>query len=44
MAVPKFTTEEAPEVDADCHQKPARTKERLMPFRFVPMVKQLNLD
>ena len=39
MAVPKFTTEEAPEVDADCHQKPARTKERLM-----PMVKQLNLD
>jgi len=29
MAVPKFTTEEAPEVDADCHQKPARTKERL---------------
>jgi protein-L-isoaspartate(D-aspartate) O-methyltransferase len=29
MAVPKFTTEEAPEVGVDCHQKPARTKERL---------------
>jgi hypothetical protein len=25
MAVPKFTTEEAPEVGVDCHQKPART-------------------
>ena len=29
MAIPKFTTEEILEVDADCHQKPARTKERL---------------
>ena len=29
MAVPKFITEEAPEVGVDCHQKPARTKERL---------------
>ena len=29
MAVPKFTTEEAPEVGVDCHQKPARAKERL---------------
>ena len=29
MAIPKFTTEEILEVDADCHQKHARTKERL---------------
>ena len=29
MAVPKFTTGEAPEVGVDCHQKTARTKERL---------------
>ena len=29
MAVPKFNTEEAPEVGVDCHQKPAHTKERL---------------
>ena len=29
MAVPKFTTEEAPEVGVDCHQKPTRAKERL---------------
>ena len=29
MAVPKFITEETPEVGVDCHQKPAREKERL---------------
>ena len=29
MAVPKFNTEEAPEVGVDCHQKPAHRKERL---------------
>lgn len=28
MAVPKFITEETPEVGVDCHQKPARAKER----------------